>query len=728
MNSSATPNTTSAVGSRWRLLRTTPLRDVVRLRLTGRLDVAAHLAGADLPAALREVVQDIIRRARLNRLERADLAEELIAHFQDGLSAGESADLLQERFGDPRQAARLLRRARKRNRTFKQQVIMRTIQFFLILVGVVVIGYGLLALRYFTGTPTISKDYLEKHQQRALAAPPEQRAWPDYRAAYVALGDLPRSVSDMRRPGDVGWPESVAYLRSHAGTLASLRQAAQKDAFGFIPDYKLRPDDVVLYSETTPDMLTGDYQTKTMIEVLLPHLGPMRVLSKALSADLRLAAEEGDAQRTTDNALAGLSLGSHVQETPFLIADLVAYAIWHVTCKDLQAVLTQQPDLFTDEQLLQLGHALAALGDAGVPRLHLEGERDMFDDILQRIYTDDGDGNGHLTAEGFELIEGIMGFSGWDDGLGGVTGPVLSAMIADRQEMQRKYEDIFALAEAELHLPYHRRPKPTTMEVRVEEIAASPTLRTRYILIATLMPALSRAAFHTDMITQKRDGLLAAVALDRYRRDRGAYPASLDALVPAYLPAVPLDRCSGEPLLYRLEGGAPLVYATGPDGDDDGGRLPPARRRRRHRRLARPQRHPRRSRPQRRRLASLPPTGARSHPRRRGRRLLRHPDSAAPPAPPPEAAGRLGQRRRVITSLQRAPAAPTSPHPITPSRSLHQAYPPSGLPALTSFGEAGRAPTPFLARNSPGPQRRNRSRIHTGRPNQVIHPFRRPCW
>jgi hypothetical protein len=49
-------------------------------------------------------------------------------------------------------------------------------------------------------------------------------------------------------------------------------------------------------------------------------------------------------------------------------------------------------------------------------------------------------------------------------------------------------------------------------------------------------------------------------------------PASLEALVPAYLSAAPQDPFSPNRLIYRLQGGRPLICSRGPDGDDDGGR------------------------------------------------------------------------------------------------------------------------------------------------------------
>jgi hypothetical protein len=59
--------------------------------------------------------------------------------------------------------------------------------------------------------------------------------------------------------------------------------------------------------------------------------------------------------------------------------------------------------------------------------------------------------------------------------------------------------------------------------------------------------------------------------LEAYRKERGSYPASLDQLVPDYLPDVPEDPWTGSPLIYRLSSERYTLYATGPNCVDDGG-------------------------------------------------------------------------------------------------------------------------------------------------------------
>jgi hypothetical protein len=64
-----------------------------------------------------------------------------------------------------------------------------------------------------------------------------------------------------------------------------------------------------------------------------------------------------------------------------------------------------------------------------------------------------------------------------------------------------------------------------------------------------------------------------ACALERYWLMHHAYPASLDALVPDDIAALPHDVMTGKPYLYRLRPeGTFLLYSVGWDQTDDGGR------------------------------------------------------------------------------------------------------------------------------------------------------------
>lgn len=95
--------------------------------------------------------------------------------------------------------------------------------------------------------------------------------------------------------------------------------------------------------------------------------------------------------------------------------------------------------------------------------------------------------------------------------------------------------------------------------------------------------AIEHARFELDL-AMKNDRVVRTVAdatrimlaLEVYRAEHGGYPADLEALAPAYLPAIPEDRISSQPLRYKLTdkdeaGRGYLLYSVGLDGQDDGG-------------------------------------------------------------------------------------------------------------------------------------------------------------
>jgi hypothetical protein len=66
---------------------------------------------------------------------------------------------------------------------------------------------------------------------------------------------------------------------------------------------------------------------------------------------------------------------------------------------------------------------------------------------------------------------------------------------------------------------------------------------------------------------------IAALAAERYRLVHEKWPASLEALVPAFLKEMPTDPYDGQPLRFRQLPDGIVIYCVGPDRMDDGGKL-----------------------------------------------------------------------------------------------------------------------------------------------------------
>jgi len=126
-------------------------------------------------------------------------------------------------------------------------------------------------------------------------------------------------------------------------------------------------------------------------------------------------------------------------------------------------------------------------------------------------------------------------------------------------------------AEANLRRPL-REYDPRQGDREFNTPSTSPVTHVRYLLARILVPSLQRMAMTSERLVGVREGATVAIALELYQRKTGQYPATLNELTPMYLPSVPADRITGEPLKYKLVDGKPLIYSVGADRIDDGGR------------------------------------------------------------------------------------------------------------------------------------------------------------
>ena len=69
----------------------------------------------------------------------------------------------------------------------------------------------------------------------------------------------------------------------------------------------------------------------------------------------------------------------------------------------------------------------------------------------------------------------------------------------------------------------------------------------------------------------RRGAARVGLAMCGYRAAKGAFPETLQELVPEFIPAVPRDPFDGEPLRLKSNEQELTIYSIGPNGQDDGG-------------------------------------------------------------------------------------------------------------------------------------------------------------
>lgn len=566
-------------------MATTPMRDWIRGRLTGRLDYPRLIEEAAFPATVTSLITEVIRRTRLWRLEKTEVARELIAHFRDGLGGGADPAKLVADFGNPAQAARLIRRAKKRNRPWAWRAMIKTRNAFAILIIGLVALYGLLALRYFTGRPTISRDYLAELNAPALAVPEQDRAWPLYREAFFKLTPRPEGI-DMVDGTYVAITDAdprkevyASYLRASGPALDQLALAVQKPHFGYIMTYT--PDeefDAHLARVWNVPVATVGVSTEPpqLLEVLLPSMSRLRGFARLAHADAELAAAEGDRERVMRDLRIQLGMAGHAFDNPLLISQLVGVAMISYASETIDILLRDHPELLTEEDLTEAAHRLAAVYRGRV-RITYDGEQAMFDDAIQRLYTDNGRGDGRLAGASVRDLRSVMtsALYPWPDDAQTRTaaGPLVMTVSAGRAELSRAFRSMIAAATTFAQTPVWERTNSPIMD-SIMKYERDGIARTRYWPVFALLPALDHIQIRADEASQQRDATLTSLAIEIYRRRHGRLPAALADLTPSLLPAIPADQFDGNPLRYVPSGDRYVLYSIGVDRKDDQGRAP----------------------------------------------------------------------------------------------------------------------------------------------------------
>ncbi len=401
----------------------TPLSELLRGRIRQgtfkveqRIDAFATVRQSDLPESAKSMIVQVVKKTRLWKHEKQEIAEEMVAHFADGIAAGGRAEDLIATFGDVRKAAKLMRRAKKRNRPLWWRLMRGSAQalacFVLFYIGLVL----LLSLRH----PYLRTDYLAILNASTPNAPESDRAWPIYRDAWAKariwkFDDAPLRVSDERtarwsRPGDDRWPDAVAFLRDRQQLLNALREAGQKPSLGWEfrtagmetwpAEDRAAFTDQAASTKPVGTWISDKLMAQSMIGILLPYLSQMRVSATLLAADLRWAASEGDADRVLADYRALVGMARQCGEAPILVNQLVELGILGVADATLMEINHSSPQSL-EKCRVELLHVMSSMS---MLKMNLAGERMCFMDMVQRVYSDDGKGDGTPTLDGMRVM------------------------------------------------------------------------------------------------------------------------------------------------------------------------------------------------------------------------------------------------------------------------------------------------------------------------------------
>ena len=561
----------------------------------------------DLPQNVRNLIAQVAKKTKLRKAERADVQRELTSHFQEALASGKSADDVVRAYGDAQACAKNLRIAVIAKRSPIDRAFGLTFMWSARAVGAFVLLYAVVAISMSFNTPKVSFDPVKRYRESLpVAKSPDQVAWPAYRDALVKMGmgwdDPKRESAGVEAacdslPGSENWNAATAWLTANRAQIDAFCKATKRPVFGFPVGVAVSDDDAALFGKNSQSnsisnaaidnsdvdkLVTSEFPSFGM---LLPQLASLRDAAKIIAIDMMMAVEKADGERATRDAEAIIALSIHAQEGRILIGDLVGMSIRSIVVNRILMALEWKPNTFTDSQLKRLQNALRSVPRA-LERPDFTYERLMFEDIVQRLYTDDGHGDGRFAPQWkqLRLISALESISAGNDGKqqGATTQFTLLASflsqpfafyaIAGRKEALDHYDASIKRLAGQPNDSLNDAVTAST--IAEEEFVESMTAHgARFFLEGILMPALGKVVFNFQIDRANRDACVISIAAELYHRANEKWPASAKDLAPLCNGDAPRDSWNGKSILMETDANGFRMWSVGRDGVDDRGNL-----------------------------------------------------------------------------------------------------------------------------------------------------------
>ena len=561
----------------------------------------------DLPQNIRNLIAQVAKKTKLRKAERADVQRELTSHFQEALASGKSADDVVRAYGDARVCAKNLRIAVIAKRSPIDRAFGLTFMWSARAVGAFVLLYAVVAISMSFNTPKVSFDPVKRYRESLpVAKSPDQVAWPAYRDALVKMGmgrDDPKresagveAASDSL-PGSENWNAATAWLTANRAQIDAFCKATKRPVFGFPVGVAVSDDDAALLWRNSQsnsisnaaidnsDVDKPDRSEFPSFNMSLPQFAILRQVVRIIASDMMMAVEKADGECATRDAEAIIALSIHAQEGRILIGDLVGMSIRSFVVNRILMALEWKPNTFTDSQLKRLQNALRSVPPA-LERPDFTSERLMFEDIVQRVYTDDGHGDGRFAPQWkqLRLISALESVSAGNHGKkqGATTQftlltsflsqPFAFYAIAGRKEALDHYDASIKRLAGQPNDSLNDAVTAST--IAEEEFVESMTAHgARFFLEGILVPALGKVVFSFQIDRANRDACVISIAAELYHRANEKWPASAKDLAPLCNGDAPRDSWNGKSILMETDANGFRMWSVGRDGVDDRGNL-----------------------------------------------------------------------------------------------------------------------------------------------------------
>jgi len=409
-------------------------------------------------------------------------------------------------------------------------------------VAAVLIAAGIWIFTRVGEKPVISVDYVAKFNE--ARRPANYRAEDDgWQLLSEALAKTSRLPDVLRNPTwmNTACDELVMEARAQV--------EENKEAIALYEEALMKP--YICIKMESPDSSVG--------KSVEPQLHMCISLACLLMLRGELRAVQGDTSGALNDAAAGGRLATVLGKCPRVPTWHASRVIEERWCRAALQILARGKP--TAQDLSAIAGEMSTLPDMNdVLDESQRAERYLLGDVMQRWFTDDGNGDGRFIGSHRDLMGQAQGFGGE------VADTWARIRQPGRSKTARTYETAQAKARELAQMePWQMRQKG----IRPAE-AISKTIKGNAFLGYMRNWQEMVPIYQENKVI--RTGAQATVAVLRYEMNVGVLPGVWEDVVRAgYLNAVPIDGYSGEPLVYRKTEAGFTVYSVGYGGGDEEG-------------------------------------------------------------------------------------------------------------------------------------------------------------
>jgi len=307
-----------------------------------------------------------------------------------------------------------------------------------------------------------------------------------------------------------------------------------------------------------------------MMGILMPHLAEFRRLAYSLRSRAYLHVEDGRYEDAFSDIKTCYRFGRHLSGNKILVEQLVSIAIRAVSVQTLRGILSEhQMDSATLTKLQEDFERVIADEDF---TMSFKLEKLAKYDAIQRCFTEDRLGSGHLSLKGLRLMGSVTDSELFEFILEGKhwTAPLHILFTHPNKQESREMADRFCAFWEQIagKSPAQLRSENIEVERQAMELIKGN------ILLEMLAPAYSRVIEISYRLPADVGSTLTIIALLRYKQDIGSYPEDLNEMVTSgYLKELLMDPWSDKPLVYKKTDEDFILYSFGENCKDDGGEV-----------------------------------------------------------------------------------------------------------------------------------------------------------